>query len=102
MARTKKQADIDFSPESMAAYDRLVSLAHQLSAVLTGDPLSADGKAETPRSAALTMGMLYFLLCTDPNDLKALFFAQGSLNQIPFTPGLPPAMRKPPLAALLG
>jgi hypothetical protein len=70
--------------------------------VLTGDPLSPEtGKTETPRSQALTMGMLTFLLRTDPDDLKALFFAEGSLNQIPFTPAEPQPMRHPPLAALV-
>ena len=103
MARTSKQPEIDFNPECMEAFDRLVTLAHQLSAVLAGDELSPEtGKAETPRSAALAMGMLAFLLRTDPADLHALFFSEGSLNQIRFTPTPPAPMRQAPLAALLG
>ncbi len=102
MARTNKQSDIDLSPECMAAWDRLSMLAHQLSAVLTGDELSPEtGQAATPRSAALAMGMLTFLLRTDPADLEALFFADGSLAQIPFRAGPPEPMRQPPLAPLL-
>jgi len=54
MGRNKK-SDIDFSPECMEAFDRLVTLAHQVSAMLTGDALSPEGKAQTPRSVALTM-----------------------------------------------
>ena len=96
MARNKKRTDIDFSPECMEAFDRLATLAHRLSAVLTGDELSSEtGKTQTPRSQALTMGMLAFLLRTDPDDLKALFFAEGSLNQIPFTPTPPAADARP-------
>ena len=53
--------------------------------------VTRDGKAQTPRSVALTMGMLYFLLRTDAEDLRALFFAEKSLNQIPFTPTRPAA-----------
>ena len=61
MARNKKRTDIDFSPECMEAFDRLATLAHRLSAVLTGDELSSEtGKTQTPRSQALTMGMLVF------------------------------------------
>ena len=102
MARNKKQADIDFSPECMEAFGRLVTLAHELSAVLTGDKLSSEtGKTQTPRSQALTMGMLGFLLRTDPEDLKALFFSEGSLSQIPFKATPPKPMRHAPLAALL-
>jgi len=98
----RRQSEIDFSPECMEAFDRLVTLAHQLSSVLTGDELSPDtGKTDTQRSAALAMGMLTFLLRTDPGDLKALFFQENSLNQIPFTPTPPQPMREPPLAALL-
>ena len=101
MARNKK-SDIDFSPECMDAFDRLVTLAHQLSAVLTGDALSPEtGKTQTPRSQALTMGMLAFLLRTGPDDLKALFFSEGSLSQIPFAPAEPQTMRHPPLAHML-
>lgn len=101
MAR-RKQPDIEFSPECKAAWDRLTMLAHQLACRLTGDPLSPDGKAQTPRTAALVMGMVAFLLRAGPNDLEALFFAEGSLKQATFKPGLPPAMRNPPLADMLG
>lgn len=97
MARTGKRKDIEFSTECTDAFARLTALAHQLAAVLTGDALPPDGIAETPRSAALAMGMLVFLLRTDPNDLEALFFADGSLNQLPFRPGAPGMMRDPPL-----
>ena len=100
MGRNKK-SDIDFSPECMEAFDRLVTLAHQVSAMLTGDALSPEGKAQTPRSVALTMGMLYFLLRTDAEDLRALFFSEKSLNQIPFTPTRPEMMRRPPLAGMV-
>jgi hypothetical protein len=100
MARAKK-SDIYFSPECMEALDRLGTLAHQVSAPLTGDKLSPEGKAQTSRSAAMTMAMLYFLIRTDPDDLHALFFSEKSLNQIPFTPDLPEPMRHPPLAALV-
>ena len=102
MARTTKKPEIDFSGECMDAFDRVVALAHRTASLLSGDPLSAEGKAETPRSAALVSAMLYFLLRTDPSDLEALFFADGSLNQVPFTSGLPATMRNPPLAALVG
>ena len=101
MARTGKRPDIDFSPECMEAFNPLETLAHQLAAVLTGDELSPEGKTQTPRSAAMTMAMLYFLLRTDPDDLHALFFSEKSLNQVPFTPGVPAPMRHPPLAALV-
>jgi hypothetical protein len=101
MARNRKQTDIDFSDESMEAYGRLAALAHQTASALTGDRLQPDGTAATPRSVALAMGMLTFLLRTDPNDLEALFFAEGSLNQVPFSAGPPLAMRKPPLAFMV-
>ena len=101
MARTGKKPDIDFSDESMAAWDRFVTLAHQLASVLTGDALSPEGKTETPRSAALAMGMLTFLLRADPADLHALFFAEKSLNQVPFRPGPPESMRHAPLAFMV-
>jgi hypothetical protein len=102
MARTKKKSGIDFSPECMEAFDRLGALAHQLAAVLTGDELSPEtGKTQTPRSQALTMGMLAFLLRTDPDDLKALFFSEKSLNQIPFRAGPPEPVRHPPLAKMV-
>ena len=94
----RRQSEIDFSPECTDAFARLAQLAHRTASLLTGDPLSADGQAVTQRSAALVMGMLYFLLRTDPDDLEALFFADGSLNQAPFKPGLPQPMRHPPLA----
>jgi hypothetical protein len=101
MARSGKKSDIDFSPECMEAYERLGALAHQLASVLSGDGLSPEGKAETPRSLALVMGMLYFPLRTDPDDLRALFFSEKSLNQIPFKPGAPEPMRHAPLAFML-
>lgn len=99
MARRKKR-DIDFSNEFKATWDRVEALAHQLASALTGDPLSPEGKVATPRSAALMMGMIAFLLRIGPGDLEALFFADGSLKDATFKPGVP-AMRDPPLAALL-
>ncbi|HEY6632074.1 MAG TPA: hypothetical protein VIZ90_11530 [Rhizobiaceae bacterium] len=103
MARNAKKSDIDLSPESMEACERLIALAHQLSAVLTGDALSPEtGQVETPRSAALVMGMLAFLLRADPDDLHAMFFAEKSLNQFPYRAGPVQPMRHPPLAAMLG
>lgn len=101
MARTGKHRNIEFSTECTDAFASLTALAHQLAAVLTGDALSPDGIAETPRSSALTMGMLFFLLRADPNDLEALIFADGSLNQLPFKPGAPGVMREPPLEWLV-
>ena len=57
----QETTDIDFSPECMEAFDRLVTLAHQLSAVLTGDELSPEtGKTQTPRSAGADHGHALF------------------------------------------
>ena len=101
MARRKKP-DIEFSDEFKATWDRVETLAHQLASALTGDPLSPDGKVEAPRAAALVMGMVAFLLRIGPDDLTALFFAEGSLKEVKFKPGVPQTKCEPPLAALLG
>jgi hypothetical protein len=100
MARSKKP-EIEFSPECGKAYARLVALAHQLAAMLSGDPLAADtGLADTPRSQALAMGMVHFLLRADPEDIRAAFFAEKSLNQLEFRPFPAGYTRQAPLAAL--
>ena len=101
MPRITKPA-IDFSDECMEAFDRLVALAHRLSATLTGDALSPEtGECATPRSAAMTMAMVYFLIRADRDDLKTLFFSENSLDRIPFSPFAAPQMRHAPLARLL-
>lgn len=100
MARARK--DTKLSPECMAACERLAALAHQFAGVLTGDAAAPDGHAETPRAQALAMAMLGFLLRADPDDIEAALFAEGSLQKIPYVPGLPATLRHPPLAGLLG
>lgn len=83
----KKPAEIDISPECEEAYERLVTLADHLSAMLTGDPASPDtGIAYSARSHALAAGMIYFLLRCDPSNIQALFFAKRSLAQFDYTP----------------
>jgi hypothetical protein len=99
MARARN--DKRLSPECMAAFERLTKLAHALAATLTGDAPAPDGTADTPRTQALAMAMIFFLLRADPDDIEAALFAKGSLEKIPFGPGLPAPMRHPPLAALL-
>ena len=63
---------------------------------LAGEKLSANGLAETPQAAALAMGMFYFLLRIDPDDLHALFFAEGSMKGLAFR-SVAPAARVPPV-----
>ncbi|WP_353641922.1 hypothetical protein [Mesorhizobium sp. WSM2239] len=94
----KSRQDIEFSPECGAAYERLIVLAHRLSALLTGDALSPDGLTDTPRSQALAMSMIFFLLRAGPDDLHAMFFAEGSFNQLRFKP-LPADFTCPPVLA---
>ena len=99
MPRIRKP-DIEFSEESMEAYDRLVGLAHDLSSMLTGDPLSPEtGECQTSRSRAMTMGMVYFLLRANPDDLYATFFSEKSMNQITRSPT--PAIVPPLLSRML-
>ena len=100
MAR-KKKPDIELSPEAAAAYDRVVGLAQQLAAMLLGEELSAAGEVQTPHAAAIAMGMFFFLLRIGPDDLHALFFAEGSLNQCEFKPYPPGYKIKPILADLM-
>ena len=53
----KSRQNIEFSPECDAALGRITALAHQLSAMLTGDALSPEtGLTDTPRSQAMAMG----------------------------------------------
>jgi len=99
----KKRTEIEYSAECQEALERLTALAHYLAAMLTGDPLSEEtGLTATPRSQALAMGMMYFLIRLDPKDLYATFFAEKSLNQLPFTPFPAGYTKQAPLAALLG
>ena len=98
----KKDTEIEFSTECGEAFDRLVALADQLAAMLTGDPLSdGAGRAATRRAKALAMGMVYFLLRADPRDLHATFFAKGSFAQCAFKPFPVGYTKEEPLAALL-
>lgn len=94
----KTKLEIEFNPECKAAYERLLALAHRLSALLTGDALSADGTTDTPRSQALAMSMILFLLRAGPDNLHAMFFAEGSFNQLTHKP-LPPDFTCHPLLA---
>jgi hypothetical protein len=96
--RTKPE--IEFSPECDAALERLTALAHKLSAMLTGDSLSESGLTLTPRSQALAMGMMYFLMRAGLEDLRAAFFAEGSLNQLSFRPFPAGYTREAPLAEM--
>ena len=99
MPRIRKP-EIDFSDECMEAYDRLVALAHELSAMLTGDALEPEtGECRTSRSRALMMAMVYFLLRADPHDVQALFFSEKSLNQLTRRPA--PPMEEPLLSRML-
>ncbi len=83
----KKPAEIDISPECEEAYERLVTLADHLSAMLTGDPASPEtGIAYSARSHALATGMIYFLLRCDPSDIQTVFFGEGSLAQFNYKP----------------
>jgi len=97
MARNRKKSDIDINNECQEAYARLVTLAHQIASTLTGDPISPEtGQTQTARSLALAVGMLYFLLRIEPDDMKAVFFGERSLAQFPFKSGTPEEMRDPP------
>ena len=100
MAR-KKKPDIELSPEAAAAYDRVAGLAHQLAAMLFGEELSPDGEAAVAARSAMAMGMLFFLLRIGPDDLHALFFAEGSFNQCEFKPYPPGYKMKPMFADLM-
>src|SRR5918994_2808679 len=82
----KTKPEIEFSPECQAALDRLVALAHQLAAMLTGDSPSETGLTDTPPSQALAMGMICFLMRADPEDIRAALFAEKSLGELPFRP----------------
>lgn len=99
----KKEPEIDISLECEEAYDRLVALADQLAAMLTGDPLSdKTGQVTTPRAHALVMGMIYFMLRADPRDLHTVFFTERSLAQFERGPLKPlPEGHEAPLAKFL-
>jgi hypothetical protein len=83
MARATKSG-IEISPEAGEALQRVTGLAHRLAAGLSGDELASDGRVETPGAAALAMGMFLFLVSIEPDDLHALFFAEGSMKQFAF------------------
>jgi hypothetical protein len=89
----KTRQDIEFSPECDAALDRLVALAHQLSAMLTG-------LTDTPPSQALAMGMICFLMRADPEDIRAALFVEKSLSELPFRPFPAGHTRQAPLAEM--
>ncbi len=96
--RKTTETEIEIGPECADAYQRLVEFANELSADLTGDPMAFD----TPRSAALAMGMILFLIRADPRDLHAAFFGEKSFAQFNWKP-MPPDVRVDPLfAPLLG
>jgi hypothetical protein len=79
---TRKKTEIEFSTDCKEAYQRLLSFAERLSAMLTGDLASPEtGVPYTARANALTMSMMLFLLRADPGDIHALLFAEGSLAQ---------------------
>jgi hypothetical protein len=99
MAR-KTKPEIDFSPECQAAMDRLVALAHQLAAMLTGDSLSETGLTDTPPSQALAMGMVCFLMRADPEDIRVALFAEKSLGERLFRPFPAGHTRQAPLAEI--
>jgi hypothetical protein len=97
----KKTAEIELSPECAEAYERLVDLASRLAAMLTGDPACPDtGIADSARSHALAMGMVYFLLRCDPRDIEAVFSGEGSLAQFDWKP-YPAGFTMEPLFARL-
>jgi hypothetical protein len=86
------------SPETDQALERVTALAHRLAAGLGGEEIPPDGRVETERAAGLTAAMFLFLFSIAPEDLHALFFAEGSMKQIAFRP-LPPECLFPPLFA---
>jgi hypothetical protein len=82
MGRKKPADDIEIGPECAEAYERLVEFAHDLAAMLTGDPTAAN----TPRSHALAMGMILFLIRADPQDIHAVFYGEKSFGQFNWKP----------------
>lgn len=98
MTRKKPAGDIEIGPECAEAYQRLVAFAHDLAAMLTGDPRPAD----TPRSRALAMGMLLFLIRADPNDIHAAFYGEKSFGQFAYEPTPDGYAMDPVFAPLLG
>ncbi len=97
MTRKKPTDDIDIGPECAEAYERLVDFAHDLAGMLTGDP----GFAQTPRSQALAMGMMLFLLRADPKDIHAAFYGEKSLGRF-YKPTPDDYTMDPIFAPLLG
>ncbi len=86
MARSKK-SDIPLTPQCQAALARMVASAHRMASDLTGDPLEEEtGLAESGRSMALSMAMVFYLLRLDPRDIHAAFFAEGSMNRFAYAP----------------
>ena len=96
----KTRPEIEFSPECQVALDRLVALAHQLAAMLTGDSPSETGLTDTPPSQALAMGMICFLMRADPEDIRAALFAEKSPGELPFRPFPAGHTRQAPLAEM--
>ena len=98
----KSRQNIELSPECDAALGRITALAHQLAAMLTGDsPEPETGLADTPRSQAMAMGMVCFLMRADPEDIRAALFAENSLGELPFRPFPAGHTRQAPLAEML-
>jgi len=85
MARRNK-SEIAISPEADQALQNVTALAHRLAAGLAGEELPASGRVETPTAAVLAMSMFSFLSSIDPDDLQALFLAEGSMKQFTFKP----------------
>ena len=94
MAR-QKQTLPEFSPETAAALDRVTGFAQRLAAQMLGKELSGTGQPLDPHTMAVAMGMMLFLLRIGPDDLHALFFAEGSLGKGQFKPWSPDFKMKP-------
>ena len=85
MARRDKP-NVEMRIEADRALKRITTLAHRLAAGLAGEELPAKGEVETEGAAALAAAMFLFLLSISPDDLHALFFADGSMKQFAFRP----------------
>ncbi|MGN6470203.1 MAG: hypothetical protein ACTHLC_11525 [Rhizobiaceae bacterium] len=99
MARRGKRI-LEMSPEADQVLQRITALAHRLGAGLAGEALSAEGRVDTEGAAALVAAMFLFLLSISPDDLHALFFADGSMAQFAFRPWAPERPIPPLFAGL--